>query len=186
MHSDLLKRREFMTLLGGAAAVWPCLARAQQAATPVIGYFSARSPDAEAPLRTPFLKALEELGFTAGQNIAIEYCYAEGQDGRLPMLAAELVDRQVAILVATDRPAALAVKMVTSTTPIVFASGEDPVRLGLVASLNNPGGNATGVNVFTTELGPSRSVSAVRACHQSHDRQGARPYHSPEFTRHRG
>jgi putative ABC transport system substrate-binding protein len=99
-----VNRRAFITLLGGAAVAWPLAARAQQAAMPVIGYFSARSPDTEAPLREPFLRALEKLGFAAGRNIAIEYRFAEGQEARLPALAAELVGRRVAMLVATDRP----------------------------------------------------------------------------------
>jgi putative ABC transport system substrate-binding protein len=123
---------------------------------PVIGYFSGRSPDAEAPLRVPFLKALAESGFTAGRNVAIEYRFAEGQDERLPALAAELARRPVTMLVATDRPSALAAKAVTATIPIVFTSGFDPVQLGLVTSFNQPGGNATGVNLWTTELGPKR------------------------------
>jgi putative tryptophan/tyrosine transport system substrate-binding protein len=151
-----MRRREFITLLGGAAAAWPLAARAQQPAKPVIGYFSARSADAEAPLRVPFLRALEESGFAAGRNIAIEYRFAEGQDERLPLLAAELVRGQVAMLVATDRPSALAARAATATIPIVFTSGFDPVRLGLVASFNRPGGNATGVSILTTELGPKR------------------------------
>jgi len=150
-----VRRREFITLLGGAAA-WPLAARAQQPALPMIGYFSGRSPDAEAPLRAPFLKALEELGFVAGRNFAIEYRFAEGHDERLPMLAAELVRRQVAMLVATDRPSAVAARAATATIPIVFTSGFDPVRLGLVASFNRPGGNATGVSLLTTDLGPKR------------------------------
>src|SRR5262249_24158045 len=143
------------TLLGGAAA-WPMAARGQQAVMPVIGYFSGRSPDAEAPIRVRFLKALEELGFASGRNFAIEYRFAEGHDERLPMLAAELVRRQVAMLVATDRPSAEAAKAATATIPIVFTSGFDPVRLGLVASFSRPGGNATGVSLLTTDLGPKR------------------------------
>src|SRR5262245_18345854 len=133
-----MKRRTFITLLGGAAA-WPLAVRAQQAGMPVIGYFSGRSPDAEAPIRVPFLKALEGSGFAVERNIAIEYRFAEGQDGRLPVLAAELVRRQVAMLVATDRPSALAAKAATATIPIVFTSGSDPVQAGLVASFNRPG-----------------------------------------------
>jgi putative ABC transport system substrate-binding protein len=151
-----MKRREFITLLGGAAAAWPLAARAQQPAMPVIGYFSGRSPEAEAPLRVPFLKALETSGFTVGSNVAIEYRFAEGQDERLPALASEFVRRQVTMLVATDRYSALAAKATTGTIPIVFTSGYDPVQLGLVASMNRPGGNATGVSVFTSELGPKR------------------------------
>ena len=151
-----MRRREFVSLFGGAAAAWPLAARAQQPAMPVIGYFSGRSPGAEAPIRMPFLKALEGSGFAAGRNVAIEYRFAEGQDERLPELAAELVRRQVAMLVATDRPSALAAKAATATIPIVFTSGFDPVQLGLVASFNRPGGNATGVSLLTTALGPKR------------------------------
>src|SRR5262249_45035739 len=147
-----MRRREFITLLGGAAA-WPLAARAQQPAMPVIGYFSGRSPDAEAPIRVPFLKALDASGFAAGRNVAIEYRFSQGQDERLPDLAAELVRRPVTMLVATDRPSALAAKAATTTIPIVFTSGTDPVKAGLVKSLNRPGGNATGVSIFTTELG---------------------------------
>jgi putative tryptophan/tyrosine transport system substrate-binding protein len=119
----LRRRREFMALLGGTAAVWPLAARAQQPAMPVIGYFSSRSPDAEAPIRVPFLKALEESGYAAGRNVAIEYRFAEGQDQRLPELAAELVRRGVTLLVATDRPSAVAARAATTTIPIVFTSG---------------------------------------------------------------
>ena len=152
-----MRRREFIIGLGGAAAAaWPLVARAQQQATPVIGYFSGRSPDAEGPLREPFLKALEELGFAPGRNVAIEYRFADGRDERLPALAAELVRRQVTMLVATDRPSALAARAATATIPIVFASGTDPVQLGLVAGFNRPAGNATGVSLLTTELGPKR------------------------------
>ena len=151
-----MKRRELISLLGGAAFFWPLAVRAQQAAMPVIGYFSGRSPDAEAPIRVPFLKALEGSGFAAGRNIVIEYRFAKGLDERLPELAAELVRRQVAILVATDRPSATAAKGATATIPIVFASGSDPVRMGFAASFNRPGGNATGVSLLTAELGPKR------------------------------
>ncbi len=151
-----MRRREFISLIGGAAAAWPLAARAQQPAMPVIGYFSGRSPDAEAPIRVPFLKALEASGFAAGHNVTIEYRFAHGQDERLPEIAAELVGRPVTMLVATDRPSALAAKAATATIPIVFTIGPDPVQLGLVARFNRPGGNATGVNLFTTELGPKR------------------------------
>ena len=151
-----MRRRKFIALLGGAAAAWPLAARAQQNAMPVIGYFSGRSPDAEAPLRVPFLKALEGSGFAVGRNVAIDYRFAEGRDERLPALAAELVRRQVALLVATDRPSALAAKAATATIPLVFTSGADPVQIGLVASFSRPGGNATGVSLLTTELGPKR------------------------------
>ncbi|MFL5064642.1 MAG: ABC transporter substrate-binding protein [Xanthobacteraceae bacterium] len=150
-----MTRREFITLLGSAAA-WPLAVRAQQPAMPVIGYLSGRSPEAEAPLRAPFLKALEESGFAAGRNVAIEYRFAEGQDDRLPALAADLVRERPAVLVAMDTGSALAAKAATKTIPIVFGVGADPVRLGLVETLNQPGGNATGIYVFVTHLGPKR------------------------------
>src|SRR5262249_52837742 len=149
----MIRRRQFITLMGGVAA-WPIAARAQ--ALPVIGYFSGRSADTEEPLRKPFLKALEELGFAGGRNVEIEYRFSQGQDARLPALAAELVSRKVTMLVATDRPSALAARAATATIPIVFTSGFDPVQLGLVASFNRPGGNATGVSLLTTALGPKR------------------------------
>jgi putative tryptophan/tyrosine transport system substrate-binding protein len=150
-----VRRREFITLLGGAAA-WPIAARAQQPAMPVIGYLSGRSPEAEARLREPFIKALETSGFVAGRNVAIEYRFAEGQDDRLPALAADLVRKRPAVLVAMDSGSAVAAKAATTTIPIVFGTGLDPVRLGLVETLNRPGGNATGVSVFVSELGPKR------------------------------
>jgi putative tryptophan/tyrosine transport system substrate-binding protein len=155
MQFDRLRRREFITLLRGATA-WSLEAHAQQLHMPVIGYFSGRSPDAEIPLRMPFLKALEAEGFVAERNVAMEYRFAEGRDDRLPKLAAELVDRQVSLLVATDRPSALAARAATATIPIVFTIGLDPVLSGLVASFNRPSGNATGVSIFTVELGPKR------------------------------
>jgi len=149
-----MKRREFITLVAGAAA-WPVTARAQEA-MPVIGYFSSRSFGTEGPIRVPFLTALEEAGFVAGRNVAIEYRFSEGRDERLPQIAADLVGQSVSMLVATDRPSAMAAKAATATIPIVFTSGLDPVQIGLVASLNRPGGNATGVSLFSTELGPKR------------------------------
>jgi putative ABC transport system substrate-binding protein len=150
-----MQRRKFIALAGGVAAS-AFAVRAQQPAMPVIGYFSSRSPDAEAPIRLPFLKALEGAGFAPGRNIAIEYRFAEGQDERLPELAAELVRRQVAMLVATDRPSATAAKGATATIPIVFTIGFDPVQMGLAVSFSRPGGNATGVSILTGELGPKR------------------------------
>jgi putative ABC transport system substrate-binding protein len=149
-------RRKFIAGLAGTAAAWPLAARTQQAAMPVIGYLSSRSPDAEAPWRAPFLKGLEITGFVPGQNVTIDYRFSGGGESQLPQLAAELIQRNVAILVATSRPAALAAKAVTAYIPIVFTSGEDPVSIGLVKSLNHPGGNATGVSLFTTGLGPKR------------------------------
>jgi putative tryptophan/tyrosine transport system substrate-binding protein len=149
-------RRAFIALLGSAAASWPLEGRAQQAAMPVIGYFSSRSSRAEGAIRGPFLKALEESGFAAGRNVAIEYRFSEGRDEGLPQIAADLVGKSVSMLVATDRPSAMAAKAATATIPIVFTSGLDPVQIGLVASFNRPGGNATGVSLFSTELGPKR------------------------------
>jgi putative tryptophan/tyrosine transport system substrate-binding protein len=149
-----MKRREFITLLGGAVA-WPLAVRAQQAA-PMIGYFSNRSLEAEAYLLQFFRKGLADAGFIIDQNAAIDLRFSEGREDLLPGLAAELVRRQVAVLVANDPVSALAAKAATSTIPILFASGRNPVELGLVTSLNRPTGNATGVYGFVTELGPKR------------------------------
>ena len=155
-----MRRRKFLGVFGGAVT-WPLVAHAQQTA-PVIGYLSGRSAAAEAPLREPFLKSLQEAGLVAGRDFTIEYRHAQGRDDRLPELASELARRQVAVLVATSNTSAVAAKAATSTIPIVFAVGDDPVRHGLVASLNRPGGNATGVHVFTSRLGAKR-LSLIRA-----------------------
>ena len=151
-----MKRREFIALTGGAAVAWPVQAVAQQKAMPVVGYLGSGSAESEAPVRGSFLKGLEQSGFLAGRNVGIEYRFAEGRFERLPTLAAELVRLPATVLVASGVPAAVSAKKETATIPIVFVIGLDPVSLGLVESLSRPGGNATGVSVFTTELGPKR------------------------------
>ena len=152
-----MKRREFVRLLGSAAAVWPLAALAQQPAMPVVGFMSGRSSEDSVHLVAAFRQGLREAGFVEGQNVAVEFRWARGEYSRLPALAAELVGRRIAVFVGIGGDAsAIAAKQATSTIPIVFGMGGDPIKIGLVESFNRPGGNATGFTLLTNQMEPKR------------------------------
>jgi putative tryptophan/tyrosine transport system substrate-binding protein len=151
-----MRRRDFIKAMAAVTTTWPHMARAQQRALPVLGFLNSGAPESFAPMLSAFLDGLKEAGYVDGQNVVIEYRWANGQYDRLAALAADLVQRQVSVIAATSTPANLVAKAATATIPIVFTTGGDPVQLGLVSSLSRPGSNVTGATQMTGEVAPKR------------------------------